>query len=426
MNDNEDRISYTLKDAEAGCKTLLAEKKDVVWHFHSSIDPRKQGRLYAESNFSADKDMLIYGLGLGYHIKSMLELMGTGQKLYVLETDPDIYQIFKQYGTAEIMQDNRLVMEVLDDMDKISAFLDTVPQNTKILYYNPSIKAVKNKFEFIRIWFNNYKLDLNSRISFKHMNENHIANKGLGCPNFLELFEDKLSGIPCIIVSSGPSLETSKEFIKKVKGKCAIISVGRNSRFFKQLGIEPTFFIEIDHQDLVAERFENTFFKCPMVFLSTVSSKLPAAYSGPKSIFYVRTHPLDKYVVEGGGSTVAATALELAVKLGFDPIGLVGQDLVFDGKKSHFDSEASHTNFKSMQKFICNDGEMRYTNKSFLRHRSSIERVVASSQGSRNIYNLTQKGIVINGTDFIDAELFLNKFSVSVEKIEDSIINSLI
>jgi hypothetical protein len=418
MTKNNEKMDFVIEDSKAGAKTLKVQKNKTEWYIHSSYDPCEQAQHFAELNYSNDDEILLYGLGLGYHIKALLELMDSRQKLFVIETSKRIHDLFLQFGASEIIADERLVIMIPESIDEIETFLNNSDWSRKILYYTPSVKLIENKFEFLKTWLNNYRLDMNSSISFKKMHENHHINTNLNCKNFLQLFENRCSNIPCLIVASGPSLSNVKDFIKKAKGNCIIISVGRNNKFFKELEVEPTIFIEIDSHDIVAERFEENSFECPLVFLSTVSSKLPAVYRGPKSIIYVRSSISDRFVVEGGGSTVAAIAIEVAVKMGCSPIGLIAQDLVFDNGKSHYQSEEIHINPDLMQMVLCNDGEMRYTNKSFIRHKTSIESVISRAPQSSIVYSLTKKGICINNAGYIAPEVFLSKYSIKVTALE--------
>lgn len=425
MISNNSKIEFIIEDSKTGCKTLKAQKNNTSWYLHSLYNPLLQAQLFAELNYSTDSEIVIYGLGLGYHIQALLKLMNKQQKLFVIETNRVVYNLFMQFGVSEIVNDSRLTIIAPKYVDEVESFIKSGSENRRVIYYTPSVRLIENEFEFLKTWLNNYRLDMNTGIYFKKMHENHNINSQLSCKNFLQIFENKYSNVPCLIVASGPSLMDSRDFIKKAKGNCLIISVGRNSDFFKELEIEPTIFIEIDSSDLLAERFKDKIFRCPLVFLSTVGSELPAVYKGPKSIIYVRSSASDRYVVEGGGSTVAAIALELAVKMGCSPIGLVAQDLVLDGGKSHFNSEEIHINPDLMQMYLCNDGEMRYTNKSFIRHKTSIESVISRSSESSVFYSLTKKGICIKNANFLEPELFLSAYGTKVVEIENEIISEI-
>jgi hypothetical protein len=419
----ESRVCYTIKDTPSGEKTVIAVKNNYSWYIHSSITPTIQGRRFAEFNYNAADNILIYGLGLGYHIKEILGRMKENQHLYVLETDQDLYACFLKHGTKEILDDSRLTLKITDKLEEASLYLGTIPPDTEILYYEPLIKTLTEKFEYMKTWFNNYRLDMNASHSFKEMQENHMINRNLGLPNFLELFEEKYQGVPCVIVSSGPTLLEAGEYIKRLKGKAIIISVGRNVSFFEALGMEPTFYLEIDHQELVAKRYEKVNVNCPLVFLSSANKNINNTFAGPKAIVYVRQKATDINVLEGGGSTVAASALELALKLGFGPIGLIGQDLVFEDEKSHFDNDIKTIITPSMSRVLCNDGVLRYTNKGFLRHKESLNNVIRLLSGDNKVFNLTYKGIQIESIPYLYQEEFWKRCSSSVLKIENEIQN---
>lgn len=416
-----EKIKYVVEDTVSKEKTIYAIKNKYSWYIHSSIKPVFQGRKFAKLNYKSEDYILIYGLGLGYHIKALLELMNKDQHLYVLETDLELYQCFLKHGVKEILNDNRLILMVTDSLTEVAKYLGSVPKSTEILYYEPLLKTVAGNFAYLKAWFYNYRLDMNASHSFKEMQENHDSNKGLGLPDFLELFEDKYKNVPCVIVSSGPSLLESSEYIKKLKGKAIIISVGRNVVFFEELGIEPTFYVEIDHQELVAKRFEGKTLKCPIVLLSSASNSIAQTYMGPKSIVFVRQNNTDTNVLEGGGSTVAATALELAIKLGLGPIGLIGQDLVFDEERTHFDNNAKLIITPSMSQVMCNDGVLRYTNNGFLKHKQSLNNVVNLISKDNLVFNLTLKGIKIENIPYLKKEVFEQKCSDSVSDIEKEI-----
>jgi len=115
-----------------------------------------------------------------------------------------------------------------------------------------------------------------------------------------------------------------------------IISAGSALRPLLMRNIKPDFFAIIDPQDITYNQikgYENI--GIPFIYLVTAASYTVSRYLGPKLVaYYGKYNNSSEHLVDSGGS-VATTILDIAIKMGGNPIILVGQDLAYvDGKKS--------------------------------------------------------------------------------------------
>ncbi|MFH1136785.1 MAG: glycosyltransferase family 9 protein [Pseudomonadota bacterium] len=75
----------------AGFPTLRVNKEGRLVTLHSSRDPREEARAWA-ADIPRDKDVLVLGLGLGYHVQALLEHPGRTGRVVVVEAAPDLFQ----------------------------------------------------------------------------------------------------------------------------------------------------------------------------------------------------------------------------------------------------------------------------------------------------------------------------------------------
>jgi len=106
--------------------------------------------------------------------------------------------------------------------------------------------------------------------------------------------------------------------------------------------------------------------------------------------------------VDSGGS-VATTILDIAIKMGGNPIILVGQDLAYVDGKNHaqYGSHASiySPELKNMRRVKGQNGEMLYTSLGLLSYKYWIENRIQKEK--RIFINATEGGAYIEGMKHI-------------------------
>ncbi len=368
---------------------------------HSMFNPEGQGEIFAEQNYSEQNDLFLYGVGLGYHIIALYNKLKGSQRLYILETDYLAVKLALDINKSlkSVLQSPKVLFMCSDDINKINGFIESINTKTHTIYYEPSLRQMPQHLRILKKWFENFKIDLNSSRFNKKMNENHNKNIRYNYPNFISLFACQFKNIPCTLISSGPSTEEKKYLLKSIRKSSLVFSAGRNTKYLSKAELLPDAWFEIDPQDLVGERYRNLNNTVPLVFLSTVSEMAVKEYKGDKAVLLSEERSETDFIASGY-STVSATMLEAAVRLGCNPIILIGQDLCYINKSSHVNEKNNLIVTDITPKILCNDGNVRYTNNSFLRHKESIEKIVESYPGV-DIYTTSYRGVKLKGIRYI-------------------------
>lgn len=251
---------------------------------------------------------------------------------------------------------------------------------------------------------------------------------------------DALSGLyakrPAVVVSAGPSLEANIKDLRLVRGRSVIIAVSRVLAALRSEDIEPDFVIVGDSQDL-SPHLPSPDGGQPVRHLVVRPSCHPRIVASPalQRIAYGTTIPHEAWLfetmrrfspLEAAGS-VAHAAFDLGLKLGCDPIVLVGQDLALkrgayysplthsaiDSPLDHFRESADGSSFlwgaapgapdstRCREEKLIDvpgyDGGNVKTTASLHQFLVGFERMVASAGGT-TVINATEGGARIRGT----------------------------
>lgn len=147
-------------------------------------------------------------------------------------------------------------------------------------------------------------------------------------------------GLPIIIISPGPSLETNIIHLKRAEGKALIMAPAQSMKRLHQELIYPDFIVVIDPQDLTSDPFEfidPTMIR-PNQALIVGASCHPNVISAPfKRKYFFGSEANSSWItdffnddnVNTSGTSVSVAATNIAINWGCHPIVLVGQDLAY-------------------------------------------------------------------------------------------------
>lgn len=375
-------------------------------------------QLFLEANCSDDGAYLLYGIGDGQILESLLTTESTAT-YYVIETNMDVIAYAETTFSMldRLREEPRISFCGTTDLTEVRAFLKIVPDGAHVRYFYPSLDAIPKELSAIRDWFNNRMIDLNSERKFgQYIALNLAHNLTLGLPDVLQSLKGKLHG-PALVVVSGPTVVDSMSFIQSVAHKVLILSIGRNGKLFKEAGFSPDLWVDMDpqHRPEIWERVRFNDEAVPYAILDSASLLIHNYFQGSIGLVRSQVDGTEEFAVPTGKSTVAALALELAIMMGCGPVTLVGQDLCYIGDKSHAGDSHAVAIDRSMPKVRCNDGEERYSSKEFIRHRESMEKVIRSHDCE--VHTLSKKGIQIEGaTYWSEEELRQSVESLSFDK----------
>ncbi len=368
---------------------------------NSKYYPTKEGEKFIELNekFYKNKDVvMVYGLGLGYHINELLKRCNDNCKIYIFDADKEIIKVADNLGVLEnVRKDKRVKIfenysqKFLQDFMNISQLVDD------ILIYKPSVKLLHDEYMCLKNALEDYSISKIAVERFSEvMSENYEHNLKLKTRTLKEFFKRvNVTGETVIIVAAGPSLDYDINTLKTINGKVKIFSVGRALKTLMENEIKPDMITIIDSQEVVYNQlkgYENL--DIPLCFLSTASRWTVSNYNGPKYMFYNEENKDD--IIINTGKTVAVATLDIAIKGGAKEIIFVGQDLGFLDNKSHAGTINDVPEDDVYKKVLSVNGSMITTNAGYMYFKRQIEKQIEQNPNVRFIN--CSKGARIKGT----------------------------
>ncbi len=368
--------------------------------------------------------IVVFGLGLGYHIEKLREITRKETIIYVIEPSVEIFRLFMEY---------RRLSEIFTDRE-FSLIIGELPENSAIHIFNAFKNVLLGKIEFavfsiykslygshfdtIKQVFMKYIKMLNANIITTEYFEylwikNYLMNvlHMDGAINGRHLY-GKLGGKPAIIVSAGPSLNKNIGLLEKAKNKAAIFAAGSSFRILMNHGITPNFTVAMDGSPLIKDIYRDLDTNDTiLLYTNQVDSDTLQMFTAGKVIFITDGDKLCRQFGEKMGidfeiidsdHTVAGICVSIASFMGCNPIILIGQDFACTDLEFHADGAAHMINFKEDKAKEENKmiqmkdiyGKDTYTLPSLLSAKISMEaKVLKSVKAGHQFINATEGGI---------------------------------
>ncbi|TKZ31410.1 motility associated factor glycosyltransferase family protein, partial [Brachyspira catarrhinii] len=410
---------------------------------HSAYDPEKEANTLIKE-IDNDTDLIfIFGIGVGYLINAVKKL---NVNIAVIEPSIKFFNLLiDNFKLDKILEDNITFFIGGDDIEDIEKFISVA--NTKkvkffitrsyanlfgeeALFYQQKVLSIVDKkiinintiSRFDKLWAYNIASNV------AEISTHYGANK----------FFDKYKNIPAVIVSAGPSLEKNIRKLKEMKNKALIIAVDTAMKPLFSHNISPHFVITIDPQKKNSKYFRNVDFKDSVLIAeSSVDKEAIDSFNG--AIYFINSiFPLAKYFMEElgnrgditTGGSVSTAAYDFAIRIGANPIIMVGLDLSFPNYQTHIKGSYHEENFfTEIYKLDSYDsriykvliaGNLReekniYNEKVWTDSRFDMYKNWYEEQCLKynqiKFYNATEGGIVINGMENIYLEELIEKFN---------------
>ena len=151
----------------------------------------------------------------------------------------------------------------------------------------------------------------------------------------LESLKGAFRGVPCVIVSPGPSLDKNIELLAELNGKALVMTCSHALRAIEEAGAKADI-IAVSDPKFTGRHFkDSTSIASSTLLLDVVADPRNFDIPAQRKFLFASHDSVDPWVfgslgesavVESGGS-VACVELSTARMLGCDPIVLIGQDL---------------------------------------------------------------------------------------------------
>lgn len=428
-------------DCRDGNKTLKAKCGGRMFLLHSMYDPVAEAERFAREKINGASGInLLYGFGMGYHVRKLLDLLPDNGELHVFDINSGVFVAAMMCNDlTDIVSDRRVTLEISDSLGDILPPMEkllTKECGMNVILHVPSVQIIPDEMEDFKFVMEDW--NIRKSVDEKYgslLSDNRSSNLLLLKRNVGEFF-DKFTGMPFLIVSAGPSLEKNVDLIKEIEGRAVIISAGSALKFLLKRGIKPDFFVLIDPMEIIYKQVEGIEdIDVTAIFLSTACRLAVQEYKGPKfAAIQDESHMSDgeeKFLIKTGGS-VATTALDIALKMGANPVIFVGQDLAYQGDKHHI-SEYVHNDYlgdikpvDNMRKVKGQDGELLNTTLGLLSYKRWIENRIRD-EADVVFINSTEGGAFIKGAKHISLKETIDTYltrSYHIKGMIDSVINN--
>ncbi|WP_346937725.1 6-hydroxymethylpterin diphosphokinase MptE-like protein [uncultured Clostridium sp.] len=383
-------------------------------YIHSRYSPVSEAIKYIDAydDLMSDDIIVIYGLGLGYHVDECIRR--SSSKIIVFEINKVLVNICRK-NNPSLFYNERVEVISSERSDFYEKFSEYIGRVKDIIIHGPSLETIKesnNELYNNLKWYKRNKENINRNAEM--LIKNYESNKEKEHQMIEDLiYELRNINQTFLVLTAGPSLDYEISNIKRYRKEFFIICVGSALRRVVDSEIIPDIFVLIDGQEVVYEQIRGVEeLGIPLCFLSTASKKAVSEYKGVKYIFY--NEDKGNNIVIDTGKTVGAAALSIATKCNPKSIVLIGQDLALvDGKSHH-----SHTTKlyewgefgdcvrKNIVVKDINGNEI-LTTETYSYFKIQIEKII-NNNSDIMIYNCS-KGAFIEGAENISFDEFISK-----------------
>ncbi len=439
VTDKENNIKIYIESTKTDNYTMRVENEESDIYFHSKYDPvREATGLIKNFKVKKEKQVIALGFGLAYHLNE-LAFRNQFDKIIIIEPYISIfYTALNFIDLSTLLKNKRIVfiinanLEIFDvinrnislSLAKELAFLEQIP-SLKLFDkdYDKIYKEIKEAINYKKI---SLATDIQQARKWRNniiINLSYIF-KSPKADDFFGMFE----GIPAICVSAGPSLDKNIEEIKNAEGKALIMCVGTALKALLKHNINPDIVVSMDGDEANFKHFKDIT-EMPDTYLF---AELGNYYQiqrkwNNKQVFFTMKRNFSGWVeklkgeytpIKTGG-TVAHSMIDLAYKLGADPIVLVGQDLAYAEGRTH----ASGTTYEG-QKAENNkmievegiNGDTVSTSKSFLSMLSYFNNYF-SKHTDRTYIDATEGGAKINHTQIMSLKEAIGIYTSNLDEV---------
>lgn len=293
--------------------------------------------------------VVLYGMGLGYHIKPLLDAVGPDGALVVAEANRAILRAaFKVIDDPDIFEDLRLVIVAGEDEGSFlsswnSAFGDLGSSKTRVAIHIPSFQALPKNYDKVARAIELIRMERRFPLVMGGIeNENFRRNLPLilKSPGISSL-EGIINGQTAVVVGAGPSLDRDIVHLAACR-HATVLSTDTALPVLIKNGVTPDLVFSIDPQAISLMHFELCEkFDLPTVFLPTSNAGVVEKSSGNIFFGFRNTNRFpepargwaNKMGVINSGGSVSCIALETAFLMGAKTALLFGQDFSFiDGR----------------------------------------------------------------------------------------------
>lgn len=304
--------------------------------------------------------LFVYGLGLGLYyppLRGWLAANKNRQLIFIEDNLAVIARFLETDLAGEMLKNTQVQVAYLPNLQDDEGVLEVLYWSTMMAKIK--ISALKSYADKKKKFFEELSVKLAYDAALKNALVDEYLRFGAGFfrnfyPNMLKLHKsywgnqlfNQFQKVPAIICGAGPSLEKHAKLLGEYSNRALIFAGGSSLNALSSQGVYPHFGAGIDPNPAQYLRLSsNSAFEIPFFYRNRMHSEAFDTVRGPKLYisgsggydiaewyeeqFEVNSDFLDE------GHNVVNFCIEVAHRMGCDPIILVGMDLAFTGMKAY-------------------------------------------------------------------------------------------
>jgi Uncharacterized protein conserved in bacteria len=421
---------YQVEDTKDGHYTFRYDNKGKKIYINSKYDVNNEiDMLLRNIDFDKDSLFIVYGIGLGYHIKELIKRSSSKSKIFVIESNLEILNTYLRNENLLDMCNDKVLLYFGDEQRIIAEINSNILNNSILSLSVNYIPIVMLSYYSI---YGEWIESVNKRIIdlFKHAFfsiGNDIEDTIIGLKNnfknikeliqspSIEVLKNKYTDMPAIIVSAGPSLDKNIEELKNSKGKALILAVDAVISTLRKNNIVPDAVFSIERGIETYEAFyknnvvdEEIVFIGPPVVAKEILEKLKL---NKKLLCLKQIEKINEWINKDilcenrllhMGTSCAHVAFAFAKHVNANPIIFVGQDLAYtkDGvtHSEYVEIKEKVDNKKDLLYVKGIDGDMLPTDYAYKNFLIFLEGEIAKDNSGRLYIDATEGGAFKHGT----------------------------
>ena len=378
----------------------------------SARDAQGEARRLVETwraNCKPAKDAFVvaFGLGSGQQLPLLLDSLGDGGTLLVVDRDPDAVRAVLQHVSLDELCGGRpnvnlyfLVHRELDHfVDEFQVASERFLRRLNLsLFGHPG--ALRTFPEAYRELAN--KIMLKTRMENTERNtlyglsqswcRNAIVNLPVLIRNrAINDLKKAFEGIPAAVIAAGPSLEQSLPLLRQLQDRMVLVAVGTALKPLLAAGVMPHLVVSVDGCPDVWPQFRDLPpLRTVLIAVAQTDPRILAVFEGRFFSFDAVFPGIEQWLASMGagadrlpvGGTVALTAMAVPRHLGCSQCHVFGLDLAYsDDGTSHAANSIYHGCRSNLKDLVSVPGNWRpsvYTTPQFVQY---VERIGAFAGG---------------------------------------------
>jgi hypothetical protein len=394
---------FELEDTSIGEPTVRHRPSGIC--LHSLRDPWHEAKKIALDWSNGDaSDILIWGFGLGYVAQALLQFLTEKNRLWIVETHPELCALARQvHPDWTIWQERRVMITATQSLQKLQTFLGEISLTAEVRAHAPSQALLRWEggrlaeiLEAVTLPMKNCR----ARASIFQKQAQANAPYLNRCRPVSELFH-RWNDEAVLVMGAGPSLVRVLEEIARWPKRPRMIAANGALPVLANWGICPDVAVCIESCSSSLKDIQKANYRGPLAVFPSVNHDLLREFEGSLYLgFPEESTATRENTLAAGVGTVMAPALDLAAKMGGNPILLAGLDLGWKEGLYAPGAMREHSSRQASVRATAVSGHSFWTSQAFAAFAAGLARIIDNLKTANprlHIYDIKTSGLQIEG-----------------------------